>query len=189
VFSRRLAQKSGDPFPQINQTPDAFHKLQADYLVDARYDQIADRLPQALNRQRDVVADDVRTADAQFGPISWLGQGGRASARVLTAFGPLISVQLFARLFKLQEKLVRLAQKFGDQLCRSALAQCGEETLVGARVPEPLQREAHLGTGDTDADVPRSDPLDAVGFVEDDEVVLEQNAALNLVVQTAQQRT
>src|SRR5204862_5747374 len=106
--------KRGDSFPQLSQPPVAFHQFLAGVFVFARFDQLADHLSQALNRERDVVADEVRTADPQFAPGSWSGLDSRAAPRVLASVGSLVPVQLFARLFKLQEKLVRFAQKIGN---------------------------------------------------------------------------
>ena len=63
-----------------------------------------------------------RTADPQFAPGSWRGLDSRAAPRVLGSVGSLIPVQLFARLFKLQEKFVRFAQKIDNQVRRRALA-------------------------------------------------------------------
>ncbi len=97
-------------------------------------------------------------------------------------------LNFLARGFDVLKKLVRLAQNFRDQLHGLALAQRGEQTFFRARIPQPVQRIAHLPARHAQADVPRRHAFHRVRLVENHEVVLEQNAAFHFLVHAAEQR-
>ena len=179
-----LAEEDGDFLAQLRQPPVAFHQLLPDLLVLAQLDQLADRLPQALDGQGDVVLHQLRLADAQLGPLA-PARRRRFAAAEAALLGRLL--QRFARRLDVGEEAVGLLQQLGDELHRGALAQRGEQALLGAGIPEALQGVAHLAAGDAQPDVPGGDVFHVVRLVEDDEVIAEQDAALDFLLQAAEQ--
>src|ERR1019366_8708307 len=63
----------------------------------------------------------------------------------------------------------------------------GEQALFGAGIPEAVQGIAHLAAGYAQPDVPGGDVFHVVRLVEDDEVIAEQDAALDFLLQAAEQ--
>ena len=166
---RRLAQKFRDLLPQFAQPPVALDQLLSDVLVVARLDEFADGLAQPLDRQRDIVRHQFRVADAQFLPFA-------PALRTAFAAGKIrfrLRLDGLARGFDVLKKLVRLAQNFRNQLHGLALAQRGEQPLFRLRIPQPVQRIAHLSARHAQADVPRRHALHRVRLVENHKVVLE----------------
>jgi hypothetical protein len=53
-------------------------------------------------------------------------------------------------------------------------------------VPEPLQGEADLGTGNAHADVSRGNMLDRMRFIKNYKVVLKQNPGFQIIVQVSE---
>src|SRR3984957_18880435 len=94
---------------------------------------------------------------------------------------------LIARMLDFCEKPVRLLQCLIDQLFLAA-PQNSQEALLRGGMPKPLQSISDLRVREADADVPGSDALDRMSFVEDDEVILQQDAALGFLFLTAKER-
>ena len=59
-------------------------------------------------------------------------------------------------------------------------------SLLGARVPQALQRVTHLAAGNAQADVAGRDAFHLVRFIEDDEIIFEQDAALDFLLDAAE---
>ena len=97
-------------------------------------------------------------------------------------------LEFFAGGFNVREKIIGLAQQIADEFHGSALAERGEQPFFRARIPQAIQCVTHLATGNAEADVLGGDTFHRVRFVEDDEVVFEQNAAFLLFAQTTEQR-
>ena len=129
--------------------------------------------------------------------LSWTSSGWRMrssvhSRRRATAASPPPKLRflaarcsVFARRLDVGKEAVGLLQQLGDELHRGALAQGGEQALLGAGIPEAVQGVAHLAAGDAQPDVPGGDVLHLVRLVEDDEVIAEQDAALGFLLQAA----
>ena len=111
---------------------------------------------------------------------------GRDSGEPKLFFGRRC-LNFLACVFDVLKKLVRLAQDFRDELHGFALPQRGEQAFFRLRIPQPVQRPAHLPARHTQADVPRRDIFHRVRLVENYEVVLEQNTALHLLIHAAKQ--
>ena len=73
-------------------------------------------------------------------------------------------------------------KQVGDELDRGPSAQRGEQALLGTGIPEPLQGIADLAAGNAQPDVLGGDVLHLVRLIEDNEVIAEQDAALDFLL-------
>ena len=179
-----LAEEHGDGLAQLSQPPVALHQFLADFQIFAQLDQFGDRFAQVLDRQGEVVLDQLGTANAQFRPFPAPGQPCVPAAK---APFPGLTLQVVARHLHLAEELIGRFQQLSHELHCCALAQCGEQPLFGAGVPEAVQGVADLATGNAQADVFGGDVLHLVRLVEDHEVIAEQDAALRLLLDAPEQ--
>ena len=161
----------------------ALDEFLADVLVVAQFDEFADGFAEALDGEGDVVGHEFGAADAEFLPFALAGGGTFAAAELRLGLG----LDILAGGLDVGEKFVGLAEDVGDELHGLALAEGGEEAFFRARIPEAVQRVADLAAGNAQADMARGDALHGVGFVKDDEVVLEEDAAFHLFIHAAEQ--
>ena len=180
---RLLAEKFNHLTAQLAQTTIALDQFLPDLLVLAGFDQLAHRFAQALDGERHVVGHEFRAADAQFLPFA--AAGGVAGFAAEARFGG--GLNFFASGLDVIEKFVRLAQNVRHELHGLALAQRGQQTFFRARIPQPVQRVAHLTARYTQPDMARRDVFHGVSLVENHEVVLEENAAFQLLINPAEQ--
>ena len=136
-----------------------------------------------MNRQRDVVLYQFGAADAEFRPRAFA-----ATAFAAAKFWFCRRLNFLASGFDILKKLVRLAQDVRDELYSISFSQCRQQPFFRARIPEPVQRVTHLSARHAQADVPRRHLLHLVRLVENHKVVLEQNAAFLLFINSAEQR-
>ena len=189
-----LVEEHRDFFTQLGQPAVALGQFLAEVLVLAEFDEVADGLAQALNEKGNVVLDQLGVADAQLAPVARARDGGRKTgapgiAGGLPAPGGFVPlVDFVASRFDPGKELVGFLEQVPDQFQRSLLRQHRQQAFLGARVPEPLQVVAHLRVGHAQADVFRGDGFHRVRLVENDEIILEQQAALDVLLQAAEQR-
>src|SRR5258706_10864215 len=102
---RALAQEHDDFGAQQSEAPVAFQQFLAYVVVLADLDQLANRLTQAFQGQRDIILDDVWLADAKLGPITPPNRSFPGTERAL--FG--CSLNLVASLFYVIKKEIAVA--------------------------------------------------------------------------------
>ena len=183
VVAGALVEKCLHLFAQLGEPAVALDQFLPDVLVLAQFDQLADGLAQSLNRQRDIVLHQFGAADAEFRPRAFA-----ATAFAAAKFWFCRRLNFLASGFDILKKLVRLAQDVRDELHSISFSQCRQQPFFRARIPEPVQRVTHLPARHAQADVPRRHLLHLVRLVENHEVVLEQNAAFLLFINSAEQR-
>ena len=183
VVAGALFEKCLHLVAQFGEPAVALDQFLPDVLVLAQFDELADCFAEALNRQRNVVLHQFGAADAEFGPCA--AAFGAFAAESGFAGGFLDFLTRGLDIFK---KLVGFAQNVGDEFHRISFSQRGEQALFRARIPQAIQRPMHLPARHAQADVPRRDVLHLVRLVENHEVVLEQNAAFLLFINSAEQR-
>ncbi len=184
VRLRALVQEHRHLFAQLRQPAVAFDQLLSDFLILAHFDQLADGLPQALNRQCDIVANQLWLTDAQLGPLPFARSGSFATSK--TALFRLL-LDLFASRFHASEKAVGLLQNVSHQLHRCALSQGSQQTFLGPWIPKSLQGITHLATGNAQANMLGGDVLHLVRFVENHKIISEKNSAIDFFIQPPQQ--
>ena len=116
--------------------------------------QRVDLLPQLPQRLGGAVRHQLRLPDAPF-------------LRVLAEL---------RRVAQLAKELVRRLERLFDREQRRRLPEGTQQALLGPRVVEPLEIEAHPRLADPQAELDGGDLLDRVGFVEHHEIVREQEA-------------
>ena len=98
-------------------------------------------------------------------------------------------LDFFARRFRRFQKTCRLRSRMSaTSFTASALAQRGQQAFFRARIPQPVQRVAHLAARHAQPMCRDATLLHLVRLVENHEVVLEQNAAFDFLVNAAEQR-
>src|SRR6266545_3788764 len=71
------------------------------------------------------------------------------------------------------KKFINVIDQFRRESDANRIAHYGEKSFARARIVEPLDRRSQSVLRDDGADLPRSDLLDGVRFIENDEIIRE----------------
>src|SRR5207253_4205933 len=94
-------------------------------------------------------------------------------------FGRYFSLarEFLACFFHFEKKSLRVSERIADQVVSFLTAEHIEHSFARFRIPEAVQRVTHPRARDAEPDVLRSDLLNGMCFIENDEIVLEHDSA------------
>ncbi len=80
--------------------------------------------------------------------------------------------------FDCGKEFIDVIDQFRRESHADRIAHHGEKTFARARIVEPLDRRSQSVLRNADTDLPRRDLLDGVRFIENNEIIREQESAL-----------